>query len=68
MTIVNQVPVLGAQTLDSPAGAFQIATDDSFTIPNDSYLIGLGKVNSAGIVSPVASVRPIKKFRLHQIT
>lgn len=62
MTIVNQVPVFGAETHDAAAGSFQVLTDQSFTMPNDSYLIGLGKVNSAGIVSPVASVRPFKIF------
>lgn len=32
-------------------------TGNDFTVPNNTYLIGLAKVNHRGQIAPVASVR-----------
>ncbi|KAF5586993.1 uncharacterized protein FSUBG_11923 [Fusarium subglutinans] len=72
MSVVKGTPTFGTPTMTSKPGAYEIDTDSSFATPNRTYMIGLGKVDSFGIVSPVATmladnntattVTPIMKF------
>jgi hypothetical protein len=39
------------------SGAYEIKTGNDFSMPNNTYLVGLAKVNHRGQVAPVASVR-----------
>ncbi|KAH0437794.1 hypothetical protein CcaCcLH18_03690 [Colletotrichum camelliae] len=56
MSVILGTPTLGKEMRTAKAGAFEITTDESFTTPNTQYLIGMGKVDNHGIVSPVASI------------
>lgn len=44
------------ETRSSAVGAYSIVTGSDFQIPNNRYLLGLGKPDKYGIVSPVATV------------
>lgn len=46
-----------AETRTALPGAFEIDTGFDFTVPNTTYLIGMGKVGKGGRVAPCATVR-----------
>lgn len=48
-------------------GAYEVWTGYDFVVPNDKYLIGMGKINHRGQVAPVASINPFNSTRI-QIT
>ncbi|PMD36348.1 hypothetical protein L207DRAFT_434430 [Hyaloscypha variabilis F] len=71
--VVNQgTPTLQGPTMTSSPSAFEIDCDHDFPIPNTTYLIGMGKLDNNGVVTPVASmlaqsgmntqITPIMKF------
>jgi hypothetical protein len=78
MVVEDSQPDLSTPTMLSKPGAFEIDTGHDFPSPNSTYLIGLGKVDSNGIVSPVATaaavpnmhtnITPIMKFYIGQFS
>jgi hypothetical protein len=64
MTIKQGTPTLSPLAPTALAGAFEIDTGSDFPNPNDTYLIGMGKVDGNGIVTPVASVRKPTSTRI----
>lgn len=56
--VIQNFPVI--EEIGPPSavsGAYEIKTGNDFTVPNNTYLVGLAKVNNRGQVAPVASVR-----------
>lgn len=56
MEIINTFPKITPITAEAGLSQYSINTGQDFTLPNNRYLVGLGKVDAYGIVSPVASV------------
>ncbi|PON25324.1 hypothetical protein TGAM01_v205618 [Trichoderma gamsii] len=57
--VIQNFPVI--EEIGPPSavsGAYEIKTGNDFTVPNNTYLVGLAKVNNRGQVAPVASVAP----------
>lgn len=54
--IIEGFPTIEEITPSAIAGAFEVKTGTDFTVPNDTYLVGLAKVNNRGQVAPVGSV------------
>lgn len=56
--VIQSFPVIEETSPPSAAsGAYEIKTGNDFSMPNNTYLVGLAKVNHRGQVAPVASVR-----------
>lgn len=64
--IIENFPVIQETTPSAIPGAYEIKTGTDFPVPNNTYLVGLAKVNNRGQVAPVASVRlsPDSSWRL----
>ncbi|KAM3070198.1 hypothetical protein ACMFMG_003764 [Clarireedia jacksonii] len=56
--IIQNFNVIEEVSPSSGSNAFTITVGSDFSVPNDTYLIGLAKVNNRGQVAPVASVAP----------
>jgi len=56
MVIKQGTPTLQGPTMTSLPAAFEIDCGHDFSNPNTTYLIGMGKADSNGVVTPVASV------------
>ncbi|KAL7918269.1 hypothetical protein ACQKWADRAFT_304582 [Trichoderma austrokoningii] len=65
--VIESFPVIEETSPSAIVGAFEIRTGSDFTVPNNTYLVGLAKVNHRGQVSPVASVAPRNNMKI-QIT
>lgn len=57
MAIKQSFPTIQETTPAGKLGAYEIRTGTDFNVPNETYLLGLAKVNNRGQVAPVASVR-----------
>lgn len=68
MNIIQSFPTI---TEISPPtaipGSFEIDTGSDFNVPNNTYLVGLAKVNHRGQVAPVASMAPLNNMKV-QVT
>lgn len=53
---MQNFPVIQEVTPSATADSFEIKVGSDFTVPNNTYLVGLAKVNNRGQVAPVASV------------
>ncbi|RAL12481.1 uncharacterized protein BO97DRAFT_57954 [Aspergillus homomorphus CBS 101889] len=58
LKIVEEFPTLAETEPAAHADAYEIKTGTDLNMPNDTYLVGLAKVNNRGQVVPVASVAP----------
>ncbi|KAK5988610.1 hypothetical protein PT974_10096 [Cladobotryum mycophilum] len=67
LKIIQNFPTLTEVTPTAVSGAFEIDTGTDFNVPNNTYLVGLAKVNNRGQVVPVASVAPRNNEKI-QIT
>jgi len=56
--IIQSFPTITEITSTAVAGAYEIKTGTDFSVPNNTYLLGLAKVNNRGQVAPVASMAP----------
>ncbi|EHK47165.1 uncharacterized protein TrAtP1_010180 [Trichoderma atroviride] len=56
--VIQNFPVIEETSPSAVSGAYEIKTGQDFTMPNNTYLVGLAKVNNRGQVTPVASVAP----------
>ncbi|KAE8379067.1 hypothetical protein BDV26DRAFT_291651 [Aspergillus bertholletiae] len=57
MVIKQNFSIIAQSAPSAAASAYEIDTGPDFPVPNDRYLIGLGKVNNRGVVAPVASMK-----------
>jgi len=48
-------------------GAYEVRTGTDFTLPNERYLIGIGKTNHRDQVVPIASMAPHNNMKI-QVT
>lgn len=55
-TIIDSFPTISEISPTARPGSFEIDTGTGFSVPNNTYLLGLAKVNNRGQVAPVASV------------
>lgn len=63
--VIQSFPVIEETSPPSAiSGAYEIKTGEDFTMPNNTYLVGLAKVNHRGQVAPVASVGVSIQFKL----
>ncbi|EHK18285.1 uncharacterized protein TRIVIDRAFT_77102 [Trichoderma virens Gv29-8] len=65
--IIQSFPTITEITPSAIPGAYEIKTGTDFTVPNNTYLVGLAKVNNRGQVAPVASIAPLNNMNV-QIT
>ncbi|PTB37320.1 hypothetical protein M441DRAFT_149185 [Trichoderma asperellum CBS 433.97] len=65
--IIQSFPVIQETTPSAIPGAYEIKTGTDFLVPNNTYLVGLAKVNNRGQVAPVASIAPRNNMNI-QIT
>jgi len=65
--IIESFPTISEITPSAISGAYEIQTESDFTVPNNTYLVGLAKVNHRGQVAPVASIAPRNNMNI-QIT
>jgi len=65
--IIQQFPTIEEVNPSAILGAFEIKTGSDFSMPNNNYLVGLGKVNNRGQIAPVATVAPRNNMNI-QIT
>ncbi|KAM0520694.1 hypothetical protein ACHAPE_003091 [Trichoderma viride] len=56
--VIESFPVIEETSPSAVSDAYEIKTGNDFTMPNNTYLVGLAKVNHRGQVAPVASVAP----------
>lgn len=56
MKLVQDFPVLEEVSPTANPESFQFNTGSDLKMPNNTYLVGLAKVNNRGQVAPVASV------------
>ena len=56
MKVIENFPTLTEVSPTAVTGAVQVNTGDDFSVPNNTYLVGLAKVNNRGQVAPVASI------------
>ncbi|KAK1240116.1 hypothetical protein MKX08_007558 [Trichoderma sp. CBMAI-0020] len=56
--IIQTFPTIEEISPSAVSGAYEIKTGQDFTVPNNTYLVGLAKVNHRGQVTPIASVAP----------
>ncbi|KAE8132759.1 hypothetical protein BDV38DRAFT_274872 [Aspergillus pseudotamarii] len=64
MVIKRNFPTIAQSTPSAVASAYEINTGTDFPVPNERYLIGLGKVNNRGLVAPVASTNPFNNMKI----
>lgn len=62
--VIENFPTIEEVTPSATSGAYEIKTGTDFAMPNNTYLVGLAKVNNRGQVAPVASVRLSTRFKL----
>ncbi|TFB01842.1 hypothetical protein CCMA1212_006321 [Trichoderma ghanense] len=65
--IIQSFPTINEITPTAVPGAFEIKTGSDFNVPNNTYLLGLAKVNNRGQVSPVASIAPRNNMNVQVI-
>ncbi|PYI35500.1 hypothetical protein BP00DRAFT_334200 [Aspergillus indologenus CBS 114.80] len=58
MQIIESFPTIQEIEPSATKGSYEVKTGTDFSIPNNTYLVGLAKVNHRGQVSPVGSVAP----------
>ncbi|KAM3064780.1 hypothetical protein ACMFMG_008364 [Clarireedia jacksonii] len=58
LKIIQQFPVLEEVSPSSSSSSYTIKTGLDVPMPNNTYLVGLAKVNNRGQVAPVASIAP----------
>ncbi|RFU72136.1 hypothetical protein TARUN_10123 [Trichoderma arundinaceum] len=63
--ITQSFPTIEETSPSAIAGSFEIKTGTDFTLPNNTYLLGLAKVNNRGQVAPVASIAPRNNMNIH---
>ncbi|KAL7784536.1 hypothetical protein V8C37DRAFT_357296 [Trichoderma ceciliae] len=56
--IIQGFPTIEEINSSAIAGAYEVKTGSDFSVPNNTYLVGLAKVNNRGQVAPVASIAP----------
>ncbi|KAL6875858.1 hypothetical protein HDV57DRAFT_510669 [Trichoderma longibrachiatum] len=56
--VIQSFPTITEVNPTAASGAFEVQTGSDFTMPNNTYLLGLAKVNNRGQVAPVASIAP----------
>ncbi|QUC23378.1 uncharacterized protein UV8b_07619 [Ustilaginoidea virens] len=64
MKVIENFPTLTEVSPTAVTGAVQVNTGDDFSVPNNTYLVGLAKVNNRGQVAPVASIAPINNEKI----
>ncbi|KAL4753492.1 hypothetical protein BDW72DRAFT_190945 [Aspergillus terricola var. indicus] len=57
-------PTIDAISPTSRPGAYEIDTGTDFTLPNNTYLVGLAKVNNRGQAAPVVSMCPLHNMKI----
>ncbi len=62
LSIIENFPTLNEVMSTAHPESFQFNVGSDFSIPNDTYLVGLAKVNYRGQVAPVASVCNVPSF------
>ncbi|KAJ4148072.1 hypothetical protein LMH87_002560 [Akanthomyces muscarius] len=67
MKLVQDFPVLEEVSPTANPESFQFNTGSDLKMPNNTYLVGLAKVNNRGQVAPVASTAPRNNMKL-QVT
>ncbi|KAI5460509.1 hypothetical protein BGZ63DRAFT_404980 [Mariannaea sp. PMI_226] len=68
MQVIQGFPTIQEVTPPTAtSGSYEIDTGSDFTVPNNTYLVGLAKVNHRGQVAPVASMAPLNNMKI-QIT
>ncbi|KAF7907935.1 uncharacterized protein EAE98_012468 [Botrytis deweyae] len=58
LNIIESFPTMMEVPSSAVDAAYEIRTGSDFSMPNDTYLVGLAKVNNRGQVAPVASIAP----------
>ncbi|KAL7930193.1 hypothetical protein V8C35DRAFT_283764 [Trichoderma chlorosporum] len=66
-SIIQSFPTITEITPSAISGAYEIQTGSDFTNPNNTYLVGLAKVDHRGRVAPVGSIAPRTNMNI-QIT
>ncbi|KAE8379327.1 hypothetical protein BDV26DRAFT_291352 [Aspergillus bertholletiae] len=64
LQVIESFPTIAEITPTATAGAYEIDSGADFTVPNDTYLVGLAKVDHRGRVAPVASVAPLNNMKI----
>ncbi|PNP52489.1 hypothetical protein THARTR1_06957 [Trichoderma harzianum] len=65
--IIQSFPTITEISPSAIPSAYEIKTGTDFEVPNNTYLVGLAKVNNRGQVAPVASIAPYNNMNI-QIT
>ncbi|KAK5988485.1 hypothetical protein PT974_09968 [Cladobotryum mycophilum] len=66
-SIIQSFPTITEVSSTSIPGAYEIDTGSDFNVPNNTYLVGLAKVNHRGQIAPVASIAPLNNMKI-QVT
>ncbi|KAF5855991.1 hypothetical protein ETB97_008110 [Aspergillus alliaceus] len=64
LKMIQSFPTITEINPTAAPGAYEIDSGADFNVPNNTYLVGLAKVNNRGQVAPVASMAPLNNMKV----